>query len=425
MDVDPQPISNTGQTPDPQRGHAQGSGQDQQRDQTGPAETRQQKDDRLKREKRRQQEEAEREKKRLQEEAAMARKRQQEEEALRQKKYEEQMISEIEVMKQQIWEYEHNIGKLQDSNQRLRDENYSAQRKWNREEEKLEAQRQVLNANRSFASREGTVDAQGLIQAFGDLNSSIGDFSYEVLRSMNEAAETRVLPEEAFNSVYKALQDAESQRFIALTMGKELTAMDVVDPIIQYALCRQLYEIIFRPFSPGLETDENNILQTLYDRMVVGQPQERSARWRTITYTHVGNGRPTDFIKAAANEFLKKVATILTALSGGEVVTPEAIQDSLGQMILNIFESALKVRDKAMKEYVSFDYMVTMPLEGEFDEKKMEVSQGGEGEPVEVLLTVQFGLEARKTVIQEGKCVHEYNYPVKATVICRNWDQNA
>ncbi|KAG8829562.1 hypothetical protein FRC17_006388 [Serendipita sp. 399] len=397
---------------------------------------------------------------RKQQEDEMARERARLEEAERQRKIQEDKEyyeSRISYYEQENATADNAIRDLLGKNEALRVTNQTLQAQWSHASAELDAQRRTLNATRSFASREGTVDAQALIQLFNDLNASIGDFAFEVLRGLDEKAETRVLDEMDFQSlstIFKIKPDDPSdlsvdpnitpffRRLQKMNPNLSLTPMDIIDPIIQYMLCRSLHDAIFTQFAPALALGDSNTLHRIYSQMKQTEPQERRARWRSITYKQAlsmqKEGAVRGFIEDHVNKFIAGVFSVLNALNRTEESTPPT---NLFKAAGEIFLAAMKVQEKAKTEYVSFDYEVSFyqceyeegkeMTEGgvektvqhlmchHFDKDLMEVSQGDKDRPPKtVWMTVGFGMIAWKGVKKEGGGMkEEMSIPVKAKSI--------
>ncbi|KAG8816704.1 hypothetical protein FRC17_000214 [Serendipita sp. 399] len=366
----------------------------------------------------------------------------------------EQLESRIRYYENQNELAEGEIQQYLSQNDALKFTNQQLQAKWSNASAELDAQRRTLNATRSFASREGTVDAQALIQLFNDLNASIGDFAFEVLRGLDEKAETRVLDDMDFQSlsaIFRIKPDDESdlsvdpsiypflKRLQKINPELSLTPMDIIDPIIQYMLCRSLYHAIFMPFAPALTVEDSNALNDLYSKMKRSEPQERRARWRSITYKQAlsmqKDGAVRGFIEDQVNKFISSVYAVLNTLNRAEEAKPPT---DLFKAAGDIFLAAMKVQEKAKTEYVSFDYEVSFyqcvheskqelnergveqtvrsVMCHYFENDLMEVSQGDKNKPPKhVWMTVGFGMLAWKGVKKEGGgTTEDKSVPVKA-----------
>ncbi|KAG8869425.1 hypothetical protein FRC20_001464 [Serendipita sp. 405] len=393
--------------------------------------------------------------------AEEARRRQEEAKRKQQEEERQWLQNEIIRLDQENRLAAQDIQDLEVKNESLKVANKNLGHQWSKLSAELDAQRKVLNATRAFASREGTVDAQALIQLFNDLNASIGDYAFEVLRGLNDKAESRSLDGDDFANIiglFRTPSNDPNDSTVDPNIGKflerlekmkdDLTPMDIIDPIIQFTLCRHLYYQIFMPFAPSLTVENSDALHDIYTKMRRSEPQERSARWRSITYKQALNmqkpGALHKFIEDETNAFVKLVYDILNALNKGEEAKPPT---DLFKAAGDIFQAAMKVQERAKTEYVSFDYEVTFyrreyqpsreivdgkektvlkMMRPTFDPSLMEASQGAKGTtPRSVWMTVGLGMIALKGVRTEGGMKSEMSTPVKAKVIGDNWDPNA
>lgn len=329
----------------------------------------------------------------------------------------------LERLKNEVAAATEEYSRLGQTNQELRAHAESLKDQWNRDLQTLEAQRKVLNASRSFAAREGTLDAATLIQSFNDLNSSIGDFSFEVLRGLNEAADENVLKDKDYALLHKALEPTLRPFVKRIQERKlDLRASDIIDPLVTGILTAQLMHVVFQPFAPGLDPERSDVLKRLHRKMCDSEPQERSARWRSITYNHAVSNPDENFLANAAKEFVDKIYNVLKALSGG---TQEDLTAEFLQLAVSIFESAIKVQNRAKTEYVSFDYEVYAPsVDDPYNKDMMDLQQAkGNSTASKVWFSVALGMRAERRI--QGQKESEKSIPVKATVICDNWDHEA
>jgi len=304
-------------------------------------------------------------------------------------------------------------------------------------EHKLDMTRQDLNASRAFVSSEGTGDAQHLIKSLRELNSSIDDFAFRLMQEvLPEAATSRAVTKHGLEGLCKAYPNASRViSFIQTAFKAQVTVGDFVHPFICHFLCARLYDLVFTPFVPGLDRDRSQIFHEIYELVHQNEPQERSARWRAITYAHADTRRNDQFFCGkAGDDFLLKMATALGPLIAPEAITFETLKSQLGDVIRTVFEDAVKLQDKAKTGYMSFDYApFIMPIDQPFHPLYMntadvcaDVRQGGKGKASNAILMVGLGMQAWKSVVKEDKTLgRDTTIAVKATVLCGNWNPNA
>jgi hypothetical protein len=330
--------------------------------------------------------------------------------------------SQIRAKEEDTQEIEGQFDQLEQTCQELRSQ-------WEEAEKQLAKHRELLNASRAFSSREGTIDAQGLLQPFNDLNSSIGDFAYQVLCSVDEGQGGQAVEAETYKSLFRELGGEVPEEILAVLQPGQLTVMDVIDSLIQFAICSALHDSVFGQFVPGLNKYEEDIemLGKMYKRMCKVEPQERTARWRAITFNRASAMTDKSFLEDASKECLERIRTMLKILSPASTL-PDTCESALHA----IFKAAFAVQKKAKTEYISYDYEVEYiePM-ARFKEETMEACQGKpETKAHHVCMTTLFGLVAKKRTMVERtdgqwRAQEERSVPVKATVICDNWDPNA
>lgn len=317
------------------------------------------------------------------------------------------------------------IASLEQWNHNLELENRKQEDLGKQEAHNLEDQRRVLNASRAFTAKENTLDAQALIQPLGDLNSSISDFAFEVLRGLDEAADEQRIKPQHYMALRRRIQDPSIETFLnEISRREEMTVMDIIDPLVRAMLCAHLWRGVFHPFLPGADEDLHTLFSTLYRRMLEDEGQERCAHWRSLTYAYASIPEADAFLTRENDRFTNTLSDVLKILMDQEEagLTPE-LRDSA----LKVFEAAVKVQRKAKVEYMSFDYVVNLPFPGDhFNDKQMTVAQPGDAKPRTVWLAIGMGMSASRNVRnRDGRIESERDFAVKAQVICDNWDSNA
>ncbi|CCA70380.1 hypothetical protein PIIN_04319 [Serendipita indica DSM 11827] len=301
-------------------------------------------------------------------------------------------------------------------------------------EHKLDLTRQDLNASRAFVSSEGTADAQNLIKSLRELNSAIDDFAFrftqEALPESATSAKVTHRGLTAFGANYYGA--VKISTFINVAYQRKATVGDFLHPFVCYALCQRLSELVFEPFVPGLENEMSDIFKKIYSTVNSNEPQDKSGRWRALTFSSVYRSRNiTEYVEKGADDFLFKLIDAVNALTElEEKLTFENVQKELGDVARSIFTEAFKFQETACTNYLSYDYVpflssADQPFHPAYMETAQEVRQGGRGKSSTAILTIGLGLQAWKSVVKEDKTISkDYSIAVKANVICGNWDPN-
>ncbi|KAG8793685.1 hypothetical protein FRC17_008410, partial [Serendipita sp. 399] len=226
---------------------------------------------------------------------------------------------------------------------------------------------------------------------------------------------------------------AKISSFINIAYQRKVTVGDFIHPFICYALTVRLIELVFDPFVPGMNKEESDIFKEIYAMVHRNEPQERSARWRAITYAHSQPHRKNDlFCEKAADDFLHRMIKAIEPLIGPDhPITFEHAKKEVGDAVKAVFMEAVKLQDKARTGYMSFDYMpfipaVDQPFHPAYMETNQDVRQGGRGKGSMAVLNLGLGMQAWKSVVKEDKTVgKDVNIALKAMVLCGNWDPSA
>jgi len=300
-------------------------------------------------------------------------------------------------------------------------------------EHALHSTRQDLSASRAFVASEGGVDAQFLIKMMRDLNSSIDDFAYELLQSIPDATLTRKVSRSGLEALVKSSDHARRIiTFINLAFQKRATIGDFIQPFVQYALCIRLFEVVFSLWVPGMPRDKSEIFHSIYNLVHRREAQERSARWRAITYSHAWPERDDQkFCEHAGNEVLSRLADSLGLVCGTDQVSFDTLKAVFPTTMSDLFMDAIKFQDKARASYMSFDYIpfiphVDEPFNPMFMETNQEVRQGSTSKSSHAVLPVTFGIQAWKSVVKEDRTIgKEAQIALKSHVLCGTWSPNA
>lgn len=333
-----------------------------------------------------------------------------------------QRQEEPDTTREKITKYEEELQGLQSFKNEIKRQIKSNANALEREREQLEKLGRVREPVHAFAGKESTRDAQTLIQSFIDLNFSISDFAHEVLRSLDPSIADQPMEEGQYDRVFSAFSSFGIGPFLRkASRTKDLTPLDIVDLLVCYLLCFQLWMYIYHPFCPGLPPDIGDRFVGVYNSIQETEPQESSAHWRSLTFRALSQLVPENHLQNGYQEFLSMLGSILFIFSNGKTNKP---RDSFSQAAMKIFANAIEVQRVAKTEYFSFDYNITFPLVGShFDTARMSAHQSKGRDAKEVMMTVGFGVEARKNVIKEdGRNKFQSHAAIKATVVTDNWD---
>ncbi|EJD54451.1 hypothetical protein AURDEDRAFT_179606 [Auricularia subglabra TFB-10046 SS5] len=218
-----------------------------------------------------------------------------------------------------------------------------------------------LEESRSFVAKED-LDAKELIVAFHDINEAVDDLAYlmseafpkdDLEAKLTNEGLSRAISDDAyvgklFNNVLRVLW----------TQGGSLE--DVITWMIASLLHSLLFAKVFRPWSPGLEDGKSDVIKHLYSYVCKREPQDRSARWRSMTYLDCHPERDDAALARSLNEsffrfFGAALRPLLPASSAFDFATlPPAFSNRVSKIVLD----AIHFQDKAKGTYLSFDYEV-------------------------------------------------------------------
>jgi hypothetical protein len=314
-------------------------------------------------------------------------------------------------------------------------------------EHALRSTRQELSASQAFVASEGGVDAQFLIKMMRDLNTSIGNFAFELIEVIPETALIRKVSRDRLENL-SLRPGYKITTFLDLAYNNRVTVGDFIEPFVQYAICMRLLEVVFSPWVPGMPREESKIFHGIYDLVhqresqvgikvmpwcvLLTHGQERSARWRAITYSHAWREREDGRLcETVGRDVLLQFADCLGLLCAPDEVSFNMLESVFGEGIWRIFMDAIKFQDKARASYMSFDYNATTsrvdePFNPLFMETNEEARQGSKHKSSKVILPIGLGLQAWKSVVREDKTIgKEVQVALKCQVLCETWSPSA
>ena len=285
--------------------------------------------------------------------------------------------------------------------------------------------RQELQGSRNFGSAETSDDGKTLINAFTELNSLVDELCFAIAELLPERL--RETPFCGLQATHPTLESL--QAFFENAKNKGVLTPDVVQYTLQHVILVHLFEVVFRPFTPGLDTATSDFLDHLYAGISQQHPQTYSARWRSITYGEIRSR--IDF--ASSHTLVDHLLSLVSLLCPQNSISPMIPTEGLLHKETDIISAASAWQDKAKSSYTSWDYDVFVVLPGHpFDTKEMQFgveparksrkTKTGAAPSGDVVATLRLGLRACRSVQQEGGTyTKEIRTPVPAAVLTSNW----
>ena len=311
-------------------------------------------------------------------------------------------------------------------------------------ENQLKMTREELGASRAFVTDETSSDASDLIRRLTDLVEAVDDLAFRFVSSpqLDELLSRPFTREAEIALLRGAGQRAPMFYPIAShCLDTRGLTSQFMQTTIQHLMFHFFERQIFEPFIPGLSNAEDEPTNSLYNLILsngeafpslvavfrffdrsYAEPQNRAARWRSITYAHA-HPRRNDMalVNQCGEEFNKVITGMLQHLSpGAPPLTLRPFIESVESIILD----AIKWQDQAKMNYLGYDYTPFVPWNTSFNSQRMTKDDesvadhnGGEGH---VIACVGIGLEAVNNVISKtgGRIEKARTVPLKAVVLC-------
>lgn len=230
-------------------------------------------------------------------------------------------------------------------------------------EKRLITVSQDLAASRSFVAKEDT-DGQQILVVFKDVNEGVDDHTFLLLDAVTDPPEGATLDLPTARALLDShdLIRSELSHFVFASLFQKMPLVDFSTFFIPALLNAILLRIVFRPFTPGLDAARSAHLQACYEDICRREPQDRSARWRSISYARACPSRDdASLVAEAVNLFYSALEASLPHifLSDGEVIL--SLRKQFSGAAAKVVRDALKLQDLAMATYISFDYHIIAP----------------------------------------------------------------
>lgn len=230
-----------------------------------------------------------------------------------------------------------------------------------------------LEESRSFVAKEDS-DAKELITAFNDVNEAVDDLAYLISEAFDQRDLSHTLAEDSMRTALQSVPEV-LRPILKVAASNGATLEDVIASCCCCLLHQIIYQLVFRPWSPGFISNRSNACASLYElicsrgtmtylcslslnSLPFAEPQDRAARWRSMTYQNCDPGR--DDVALAINvseSFFQLLAASLKAiLPATSTFDLTALQDKFSNTVNKIAQTAIRLQDKAKATYLSFDY---------------------------------------------------------------------
>ncbi|CAE6521700.1 unnamed protein product [Rhizoctonia solani] len=180
---------------------------------------------------------------------------------------------------------------------------------------------QLQQVQREYASLRSELQLQEnfeqseIVQELEDLNRLIDDISRSIsayltdthVRStfQKEPAEVTALDARNLIDLLKLLDYQEGEcSLVSSEKGEGLDIESFLDFTIRDMLCTLLVSAIFRPFHPGIDSEQSDALLRAYEDIQKRESQTRSGKWRSSTFKSIYKGDNPDQVANWINRLL-------------------------------------------------------------------------------------------------------------------------
>ncbi|KAH7096191.1 hypothetical protein BKA62DRAFT_720368, partial [Auriculariales sp. MPI-PUGE-AT-0066] len=238
-------------------------------------------------------------------------------------------------------------------------------------EKRLEVSKLSAAAARGFAEAED-VDGKAIVDLFNDFIEGLNDFVFCVLDKLDEK---NLAAELAYDRVRNlAVQSQTRSHFLfnfLATMAKEGASVDqAVLSAMKASAFSVLYTRVFLPPVPycgqPIDPQAVGLLMWIRDRISQQESQEKSGRWRAMTYEAMRMAQNDDaLIQQTTSELFFALQQIISALifapQGDEEASFRMLFEGLSERTAKVIKTAIRIQDHAKRVYVSCDYSIYFP----------------------------------------------------------------
>jgi len=279
----------------------------------------------------------------------------------------------------------------------------------------IEIVTQDLDISRSFAPEEGTMDEETVLSEFRQLGRLTNATVTHIIQMYSPEIRNGKLTQRSPD-----LRDVGPFVDLILQHHPDTKLEHIMTYAIHYKLRARMMNAVFHQLVPGIPKDDNDLLNDLYQNIKMKESQERSARWRAMTYWHL---KPElRRYGAIVTRTLEDIAQLLNQLVEHQI-TAEDLIDHAGQQTKALFHSAATLQTKIQTSCTSTNIEVFLPTGPAFDRECMVAFYEAKGTtPTRYVIPIGLGmLKTWSLVDPHGTLRIHASYLTKASVICDNW----
>jgi hypothetical protein len=280
---------------------------------------------------------------------------------------------------------------------------------------------QDLVATRAHAPDEGTMLKGEVIDGFVEVGKCMSDIIKFCIARCSSRINRQLSPMRA-GQIREYLRGKpnmqDSDKLVELADGCNLQLVTQI--LIWRYLSLALEQFVFQPFLPG-EAQGDKAAQVFFDILDTAQhheSQDRSGRWRALTYKHALSLSPRDegWCVEPATSLVNDISGLVTVVNESKLTNEEL--EAAFQLIWRMFNTAAQFKDKAMMICTDVDFMVHLRRGGErFNPGYMREACKGGGSSKRVVLGAGLGLQLARNLQKESTVERGYEHPIPAQVI--------
>jgi hypothetical protein len=325
----------------------------------------------------------------------------------------------IEDQKKRLLKAKQEVNALERENSRFIRQNMDLTTCKEKIDEDLKAVAEDLSVIQSLAPGEATVEVDAILEEFKHLEESIGQLVDGILlRMIPETLQQRI--RDGFVGRHAApSEDIESFLRHASSYYEDVPLGFPIQIVLHNALRVWMMKEIFQPFVPGLPKEESEVFKGIFDSIREAETHDRSARWRTMAYSHLQRGLCV--CEQMSHDALRYLSSVLNTFSGFKV-SHLTVVNYFGPQTQTVMEHAVRFQNRVQSSLSDVTFEVSIPGTNTTHAEILY----GTGSVTRLLIPVTMSLFAQtpgknkeeKNIVLE-ECLHPVRY------IADDWDPRA
>ncbi|KAG8809032.1 hypothetical protein FRC17_003652 [Serendipita sp. 399] len=318
----------------------------------------------------------------------------------------EQLRIQYQRQKRALKEEQRLLQQLKEENSHLENQKMDQEKRIDEAQKQLDEMKQTAGD----APTEDSMTGDQAAQEFYSLTRNVFHVVRDIFHTLHpHLPKESITDKEVLGRVAQQFMEVlndEEAPFLIKRLPVPCSILMLLIPIVHRALFLAILDGVFIPFVPGgLEQTTETLLSTMYSHLEQTEPQDRRSRWRALTYRHVSQERPTEIWVPYTDRFLQRLQSLFQICTDQHALPEE---DLLRAKVSALFEQAVALRDRSMKECTEVDTLIVLPVHGSFREYMRPLLPLKQGQPQKALFAISWVVQfsASRGIGQQPKYIN-------------------